>query len=227
MSRILRLFAFVSLLCFVLTGFAEETKIALSHSSPKAKVARFELFGGYGVLREGITPSMGLGTLTTVTNSGFGSSLTWNFSRRVGLVGDFSGSYSNNSLQSDHHFYTAMVGPRFTILRARRYAPWVQALVGGVQNNWSKVATSNAYQVSQLSSSQDIAHNLVNAGLAIRVSGGVDLPVWKHFASRTEVGWLHTQGLRAVANSSGQFTDVQFDQKANHVMFSTGLVFKF
>jgi hypothetical protein len=227
MSRFFRLFAFAALSHFAVNVVAQGAPPAAVRHWPNEDLTRFELFAGYGLLYEGITPQMGLGGLSAVTNSGFTTSFSGNISRHAALVGDFTGSYSSNSAQRDHHFYTAMVGPRFRIMPTRPFVPWAQFLIGAAQNNWSQVTTSNAYQVALLANELNIPHNLVNASLATRISGGIDLPVFKLFASRTELGWLHTRGLAAGTNSSGQCTSVQFTEGANHMTFSTGLLVKF
>jgi hypothetical protein len=226
MSHFFRLSAFVALLHFGLNVVAQAPPAATRFWQNEGST-RFELFAGYGLLYEDITPQMGLGSLSAVTNSGINSSFSWNIARHAALVGDFTASYSSNPAQRDHHFYTAMVGPRFNIMPTRLFVPWAQFLIGAAQNNWSQVTTSNAYQVAILANELNIPHNLVNASLATRISGGIDLPVHKSFASRTELGWLHTQGLAAGTDSSGQCTNVQFAEGVNHMTFTTGFLIKF
>jgi outer membrane protein OmpA-like peptidoglycan-associated protein/opacity protein-like surface antigen len=103
-----------------------------NNGTPKA-----ELFVGYSYLRAVPAPSDGN---RLVWLNGGSTSIAYNFTRHLGLVGDFGGFDDSQLLltgtgttpNSSGTVYTYLFGPRYSFRNSTRLTPFVQALFGGI-----------------------------------------------------------------------------------------------
>jgi hypothetical protein len=155
MKTVLGLIVVVSLLSFPL----------MAEDYPKA-----EIYGGYQYMR-----------LTNIINSGVNfngngwtASLTGNFNRMFGVVGDFGGGYNTISGVSTK-VYTYTGGPVVALNSAGTINPFVHALFGG--------AHFNATAPGGGSGSSN--------GFTMMYGGGVDVKMSKMLALRGQVDWVY------------------------------------
>jgi opacity protein-like surface antigen len=169
---------------------------------------RFELFGGYRLLNQGIDPNLKSVGLDRITNHGWQTSFTVNTHKSLGLVADFSGAYSHPEISgtqvADMSTYTFMFGPRFVPVRGK-VAPFGQFLLGAAHTKLSDTLGAGVSDTRN--------------GFAMRAGGGLDISLNKFVASRTEIGWEHTR-FDLTAISAG-------NNSQNHFHFSTGIVLRF
>jgi hypothetical protein len=169
---------------------------------------RFELFGGYRLLNQGIDPNLKVVGLDRITNHGWQTSFTANASKHFGIVADFTGAYSHpefDGLTANMSTYTFLFGPRIVPVRTKSVAPFAQFLLGGAHTKLGDIAGTGV----------DETRN----GFAMRAGGGMDITLHKFIASRTEIGWEHTRF---------DLTDITANNNSqNHFHFSTGVVLRF
>lgn len=169
---------------------------------------RFELFGGYRLLNQGIDPNLKPVGLDRITNHGWQTSFTANASKHLGIVADFTGAYSSPEIAgvklADMSTYSFLFGPRLVASRGK-LQPWGQFLLGGAHTKLGNLAGSGV----------DETRN----AFAMRAGGGFDITLHKVVASRTEIGWEHTRF---------DLTELNPDNHSqNHFHFSTGIVLRF
>jgi outer membrane protein OmpA-like peptidoglycan-associated protein len=142
---------------------------------------RWELFGGYSFLYPGanlnyINPGATLPvSLRQESNPrGVGASLTYNFTRWLGVTGDFSGDWGDGEggpnlaagyigTLDDSNLYTASLGPKLTYRKAH-FAPFIEGLVG-----WQRLHSEYV--------GSDDSFGFIGGG-------GIDIPLSRHFALR-------------------------------------------
>jgi opacity protein-like surface antigen len=136
---------------------------------------RVEIFGGYSYLdvspKTDRIPADILGNRfdSRIGQNGFGVSVAGNFSRRFGIVADFSRNMSDNNilnLQTDTSTTLFLFGPRITS-RNENVTVFGHALIGGMKRK----------AVSEVL-------NLSNTDLALGFGGGIDIGATKHIAVR-------------------------------------------
>jgi hypothetical protein len=169
---------------------------------------RFELFGGYRLLNQGIDPNLKAVGLDRITNHGWQTSFTANANKTFGIVADFTGAYSSPEIAgvkvADMSTYTFLFGPRLVPVRGK-VQPFAQFLLGGAHTKLGNVGGLGV----------DESRN----AFAMRAGGGLDITLHKAIASRTEIGWEHTRF---------DLTDLNPDNSSqNHFHFSTGIVVRF
>ncbi len=142
---------------------------------------KWELFAGYSFVYphsdlQAINPGATLPfTIGMESNPlGIGGSVTYNFTRWLGLTGDFSGDLSSGERApdlstnymgklDDVEFYDASIGPKLTF-RRDHFAPFIEGLVG-----WQRLSSES------FGSSDHIG---------FMGGAGIDLPLTKHFGLR-------------------------------------------
>ncbi len=168
-------------------------------NAPKA-----EFFGGYQYLHIGSDTSLG-STGGGQGFNGWNAAAQFNFSKNVGVEGDFSGSYAKISGVSTH-VYTYSGGP-VVFAELERVKPFAHVLFGGT----SMGASESGVSVSL-------------GGYTVMAGGGVDAKISRALAVRVaQVDWLYyhfnsktISGLQIPAFSS-----------SNNVRISTGVVVRF
>ncbi len=144
---------------------------------------RWEIFGGYSFVYPGaslhyLNPGATLPvSLRQESNPrGVGASLTYNFTRWLGVTGDFSGDWGDGEggpnlaanyigTLDDSNLYTASVGPKLTYRKAH-FAPFIEGLVG-----WQRLHSEYAGIGS-------------DDNIGFMGGGGIDVPLTRHFGLR-------------------------------------------
>lgn len=142
---------------------------------------RWELFGGYSFLYPGaklhyINPGATLPVSVRQESNprGVGANLTYNFTRWLGLTGDFSGNWKEGEgapnlsagymgTLDDSTLYSASIGPKLTY-RKTHFAPFIEGLVG-----WQRMRSDSLGS---------------NDAIGFIGGGGIDIPLNRHFAVR-------------------------------------------
>lgn len=172
---------------------------AMAQDAPKA-----EVFGGYQYLRMGGDTSFG----STGGSQGFNG---WtaagqvNFSKYMGVEGDFSGAYAKISGVSTH-VYTYAGGP-VVFAELERIKPFAHVLFGGT----SFGASESGVSVSL-------------SGYTVMAGGGVDAKVNRALAVRVaQVDWLYYHfGSKTISG-----IEIPAFSGSNNVRISTGIVLRF
>ena len=129
-----------------------------------------EVFGGYQFTH--LQPAYNA--------SGWNAALQGNFKHVLGITGDFSGAYKNNT-----SFYTYTVGPTLTA-RLPVVQPFVHALFGG-----GTFKTANTSRT----------------GFAMFLGGGLDIGLRKGIGWRlVQADWLSTTYSGNTLNKQGRFS---------------------
>ena len=181
------LIAVFAVLCSAGTLAQAQEQTAVSAPAPRPITTqdhpfpRWELFGGYSFLYPGgnlhyINPGATLPvSLRQESNPrGVGASLTYNFTRWLGVTGDFSGNWGDGEggpnlaagyigTLDDTNLYSASIGPKLTY-RKTHFAPFIEGLVG-----WQRLH-------SEYIGSND--------SIGFLGGGGIDVPLNRHFALR-------------------------------------------
>ncbi len=130
------LIAIFAVLCTLTT-----LSIAQDNDSRNQPAPKWEIFGGYsffypdadvhGLLPGGILP---VSSPLESDPRGAGASLTYNFTRWLGVTGDISGHWDSNETTvieriDDTSFYNLSVGPKVTF-RSRHFSPFSRSACG-------------------------------------------------------------------------------------------------
>ena len=119
--------------------FCSLASLATAQDRPAPK---WELYAGYSFLYfnadvHGLLPGGVLPASSPLESNprGAGATITYNFNRRFGLSGDFSGNLSSGERGTvmridDAEFFNLSIGPKITF-RGRRLSPFLEGLVGG------------------------------------------------------------------------------------------------
>lgn len=178
-------FLFVVLLMGMVCG------VAVGQEFPKA-----EIFGGYSILRLGVSDSDLDNIVPSVSAStskfmmkGFNASAAFNATPSIGIVADFRYNQANVvEFTADADGSTVsgkiklrdisvMAGPRFTSRKSERVTPFVHALVGLDHWRLSGEGTVDGEVI-------DPGGNETSKGLGVALGGGVDVNVAKSLAIR-------------------------------------------
>jgi opacity protein-like surface antigen len=132
---------------------------------------------------------------------GGSASVAYNFRGHWGVVGDFGGSiFTGQPAGLSAQMYTYLFGPRYTIRRSERFAPYAQVLLGGGRLN----ASAGPIQAGE------------NA-FAMTLGGGVDINLNHRFAIRAvQAEYLLTRFANAAAVTVSQ----------NNFRISAGIVIR-
>jgi tetrahydromethanopterin S-methyltransferase subunit B len=128
-----------------------------------------------------------------VAMSGVDASLTWGFSPKLALYGDFGYARKTNIADTGHHadILNYMAGPAFYLYRRNRWSISTHGLIGAARlTGQSRDATHQA-------------HGYVNQ-FAWGFGGGVDFQVSRSFAIRGGTDYLHTKFFNPLARIDGQ-----------------------
>lgn len=137
----------------------------MAQDFPKA-----EVYGGYEYMRLNNIADSGV----NVNGNGWNASLTGNFNRMFGVVGDFGGAYKTIS-GVDTKVYTYTGGPVVNLNSAGTINPFVHALFGGAHVNASASGEGSAS----------------SNGFTMMYGGGVDVKMSKVLALRGQVDWVY------------------------------------
>jgi hypothetical protein len=163
---------------------------------------KVEIFGGYQYLHTGDIQSF---NNSSQGFNGWDAAVTANFTKYLGVTGDFGGSYATVQGVS-LHTYTYAGGP---VIFANMGAikPFAHVLLGGINLGGSQSGVSVSFN-----------------GFTTMVGGGVDARVADHFAVRLiDVDWVYYHfGDQTVAGLR-----VPSFSQSNNVRITTGLVIRF
>ena len=209
----------VGLICLPASAFAQ--------TSTTAEYPKFEVFAGYSALGEsdsrGIVfgPNAALGDNYTAL-AGFQTSLIGNFSKHIGIRGDFSAHFGNVSgsgpitacnptcitVTQDNQLktrvYNFLAGPEFKARNSTRFTPFAYALLGGAHT--SATFTTPGPTVNLFLKKSDNS-------FAMALGGGLDIRASKRVSFRSSMDYNPV----FVGDSSGGRRDL--------VRFSLGLLF--
>jgi len=201
-------------------AFAALLMPALLVHAQDAATPKAELFVGYSYLRA--VPTLADGNRLVWLNGG-STSLAYNFSRHLGIVGDFGGfddseirlagasGAPSRVVDSSATAYTYLLGPRFSFRNHERITPFVQVLFGGIH-------ASDVTLSSGCTGAGCTPLPAENA-FAMTAGGGLDLRIHRHFAIRMiQAEYLMTR----FENFSASETESQNDMR-----LSSGIVFRF
>jgi hypothetical protein len=187
--------------------------LAVQAGAQDRPVPKFEVYGGYsylypnavatGTLRGGLVP---LSSCLCDIRRGAGATLTYDFTRVLGLTADVSGHWSPSGATeaeriSRSSFYNASIGPKFT-LRTRHFSPFAEGLVG-------------AHRLTPELFSPDVR-------VGIMAGGGLDWNVGKHVAIRIARADFVFSSHRFGINSADPETNVKGVRLQSGVVWSFG-----
>jgi outer membrane protein OmpA-like peptidoglycan-associated protein len=201
-------------------AFAALLMPALLVHAQDAATPKAELFVGYSYLRA--VPTLADGNRLVWLNGG-STSLAYNFSRHLGIVGDFGGfddseirlagasGAPSRVVDSSATAYTYLLGPRFSFRNHERITPFVQVLFGGIH-------ASDVTLSSGCTGAGCTPLPAENA-FAMTAGGGLDQRIHRLFAIRMiQAEYLMTR----FENFSASETESQNDMR-----LSSGIVFRF
>jgi opacity protein-like surface antigen/outer membrane protein OmpA-like peptidoglycan-associated protein len=177
---------------------------------------KMELFVGYSYLRAVPAPSDGN---RLVWLNGGSTSLAYNFTRHLGLVGDFGGFADSQLLlagtgitpKSSGSVYTYLFGPRISFRNNQRFTPFVQALFGGI----------HASDVTLASGCMGVGCTPLPAenSFSWTGGGGLDINLRRHLAIRLiQAEYLMTKFQNYSTGTASSQNDMRL---------SSGIVFRF
>jgi outer membrane protein OmpA-like peptidoglycan-associated protein len=178
---------------------------------------RVELFFGYSYLRA--VPSLDPNNRLVWLHGG-STSIAFNLTRHLGIVGDFggfndtelnlTGATPSHAADSSGTVFTYLLGPRISFRKYERVTPYVQALFGDIHASDVKLSNCSGGGCTPLPAEDAFA---LTAGL------GLDIKVRRHFAIRLiQAEYLLTRFEDRTTGS----TEFQNDMR-----LSSGIVFRF
>ncbi len=209
-KRTIAIAVFGALLVPALMARAQDSR-GTNNGTPKA-----DLFVGYSYLRAAPAPSDGN---RLVWLNGGSTSIAYNFTRHLGLVGDFGGFRDSQLLlkgtgatpDSSGSVYSFLVGPRYSFRNYERFTPFVQTLFGGIHA--SDVTLSSGCLGAGCTPLP------AETSFAWTAGGGLDFNLRRHLAIRIiQAEYLMTRFQDYSTGSS-------FSQ--NDMRLSSGIVFSF
>ena len=168
---------------------------------------KLEVFGGYQYLHTGDITIDGQKFANSSANwNGWDTSATYNFSKHIGVEGNFGGAYKTVSGVSTH-VYTYTFGPKVSF-PSGRIDPFAHVLFGGLKLGGSKHGQSESFN-----------------GFTMAFGGGLDVKASKVIAIRlAEFDWVYYHFGNQTINGLG--TIPSFSQ-SNNVRIASGVVFRF
>jgi hypothetical protein len=202
----------------------DQTSISVPASRPITNqdhpFPRWEVFGGYSFLYPSanlhyLNPGATLPvSLRQESNPrGVGGSLTYNFTRWLGVTGDFSGDWGDGEggpdlaagyigTLDDSNLYSASIGPKLTYRKAH-FAPFIEGLVG-----WQRLHSEYIGIGS-------------NDSIGFIGGGGIDVPLTRHFA------WRPIQGDYVFSNHQFGPSSTVPTTELRGVRLQSGVIFMF
>jgi len=191
----------------LLLGLCAVLLLSSALAAQEEAVPKVDLFLGYQWLHPGITVPLPFQPLNSPLGQkmgdipeGGGASLTYNFTRSLGLEADYGGNKNDNGSVN-----TASIGPRL-MWRTEGANFFVHTLLGYNRLTVPDVATSN--------------------GIGAILGGGMDLALWRRVSLRLfEADWVWS--AHNFADEVGAaFPDLRRPQESG-VRLRTGLIFNF
>jgi hypothetical protein len=180
---------------------------------------KVEIFGGYQYFHNGQLHIAGQDVPNSSENwNGWDTSVTGNFTKHLGVTGDFSGNYktfdnvAGSGVNVDGRLYTFAGGPVVSYDAGGKINPFVHALFGGAH-------------ASASAAGQSLSHNV----FIMMFGGGVDAKVAKHIKIRPiEFDWIYYHSGSFNVNISGfEVGTLPSFSQANNVRITSGIVFTF
>ena len=176
---------------------------AFAQSSTTTEYPKFEFFAGYSALGESDSRGIVFGPNASVGDNytalaGFQTSLIGNFSKHVGIRGDFSAHFGNASgsgpitacnptcitVTQDNQLktrvYNFLAGPEFKARNSTRFTPFAYALAGGAHTSATFTATGPTVNLFLKNSDN---------GFAMALGGGLDIRASKRVSFRTSMDY--------------------------------------
>lgn len=222
--RTKRILVFRLLLCVALLMCS--TVVALAQGAQTSEYPKFEVFVGPSALGEANGRGISFGTASINANyagkTGFEASLIRNFSKHIGIKGDFSAHFDNSSgsglitscspactsatqdIQLKTRVYNFLAGPEFKARNRTRFTPFAYALAGA------------AYTKATFSTPGPTLNLLLkrwDTGFAMALGGGLDIRATKRVS------------LRGSMDYNPVFTNDSIDSRRDLVRFSLGVLF--
>lgn len=177
-------FSTALLLCSALVGSAQKPN---PDDYPK-----FEIFAGYSALGEANSPGISFGPNSSLganytAKAGFETSIIRNVSKRIGIKGDFSAHFNNESasglitsctpacttatqsFQLETRVYNFLAGPEFKARNHTRFTPFAHVLGGVAHTSATFITPGPAFNLLLKKSDNSFAMAL-GGGLDIRAS---------------------------------------------------------
>jgi opacity protein-like surface antigen len=171
--------------------------VALAQGTTPGDYPKVEVFAGYSALGESDTSGITFGPTATTdsnyaTTTGFQTSIVRNFSKHIGIKGDFSAHFGNDSgrtpftactptcttVTQDFQFktrvYNFLAGPEFKARNSTRFTPFAYALAGVAHTSASFTSTGPTLNLLLKKSDNSFAMAL-GGGLDIRATKRVSL----------------------------------------------------
>ena len=202
---------FTTLLMPVFLVQAQEPAAKTYSNGSSAGTPKVELFLGYSYLRA--VPARADGNRMVWLNGG-STSIAYNFTRHLGLVGDFggfddseirlagTGAIPSSTVDSSGSAYTYLFGPRLSFRNHERFTPFAQVLFGGI----------HASDVTLSSGCTGAGCTVLPAenSFAMTAGGGLDLKVSRHFAIRIiQAEYLMTRFDNSSTGASASQNDMR------------------
>jgi len=165
--------------------------IAWGQNVSKTEYPKFEIFAGYSAIGESEKSDISFGTIHVgvgyATPRGFETSVIRNFTRHIGLKGDFSAHFKNDTdrgaltgctpacstvtqdFQVRTRVYNFLAGPEFKARNSTRLTPFAHVLGGVAHTSASFTTTGPTFNVLAKRSNNSFAMGL-GGGLDIRAS---------------------------------------------------------
>jgi len=172
--------------------------VALAQSTTPDDYPKVEVFVGYSALAESDTSGITFGPTASTdsnyaTTTGFQTSIIRNFSKHIGIKGDFSAHFGNDSgrtpftactptcttVTQDFQFktrvYNFLAGPEFKARNSTRFTPFVHALAGVAHTSASFTSTGSGGNFLLKKS---------DSTFAMALGGGLDIRAGKRVSFR-------------------------------------------
>ena len=222
--RTKRTLVFRLLLCVAIQMCA--ITAALAQGAQTDEYPKIEVFAGYSALGEANGRGISFGTASINANyagkAGFEASLTRNFSKHIGIKGDFSAHFDNSSgrglitsctptctsdtqdIQLKTRVYNFLGGPEFKARNHTRLTPFAYALAGA------------AYTKATFSTPGPTLNLLLkrwDTGFAMALGGGLDIRATKRVSFRGSMDY------------NPVWINDSIDSRPDLVRFSLGVLF--
>lgn len=171
---------------------------ALAQGTTADDYPKVEVFAGYSALGEGNSGRITFGPTANTdssyaTTTGFETSVIGNFSKHLGIKGDFSAHFGNDSgrgpfiactptcttttqdFQFKTRVYNFLAGPEFKARNSTRFTPFAYALAGAAHTSASFTTTSPTLNLFLKTS---------NNSFAMALGGGLDIRAGKRVSFR-------------------------------------------
>ena len=200
--------------------------VASAQSPSPNEYPKVEIFAGYSALGEANGPGISFGTgsinATYNANGGFEASLIRNFSKHIGIKGDFSAHFNNESasglltfcnpacttatqtFQLKTRVYNFLAGPEFKARNSTRFTPFAHVL-GGVAHTSATFTTPGPTFNLLLKKSDN--------SFAMGLGGGLDIRASKRVS------------FRAMMDYNPVFVNDSASGTRDFVRFSLGVLF--